>query len=128
MATRKKKKPKSRSAKLSGKSKPSAAAPKETQAAEAITIAWTVTVTTLLISNLIGIAVHFYLASNPEAKRMLLLQELLLFAGAVVGMISLALILVVTRVRKVPPPRGVVLFGACVAAAPILAIAVRIFG
>jgi len=102
--------------------------PVETNLAETITIAWTVTVTTLLLCNLTNILVHFYVNGNPSAKRMILLQGLLLAAGAIIGIISLLLIPLVYRLRRVPPPMGLVVFGACCAAAPILALLVRSLG
>ncbi len=59
---------------------------------------------------------------------MLLLQELMLLAGAIVGTLSLLLLPVLYRVRRVPPPKGLVVFGVCVAVAPLLAILVRVLG
>ena len=98
----------------------------ETRPAEAITVAWTVSVTTVLLCNLTCVGVYFFVASNPEEKKMFLLQNLLLFAGAVVGILSLALLPVVFKVRKIPPPMGLVVFGVCVTAAPILAILAKL--
>ncbi len=119
MASRKKKKKK-----RSIRSLPQASP--ETNLGETMTIAWTVTVTTLLLCNLTNAVVYFYVNSHPEAAKMKLLQELLLVAGAIVGILSLLLIPVVYRVRQVPPPRGLVVFGVGVAAASILALLVRI--
>jgi hypothetical protein len=121
MATRKKKS--RRRAPKTG-----ASALPETQASESITVAWTVTITTALLCNLAILVAHLYVASHPEAQKMVLLKELLLFAGTVVGMISLLLLPIVHRVRRVPPPIGLVVFGACVAAAPMLALLVRVLG
>jgi len=103
-------------------------APTETTIAETITIAWTVTVTTLLLSNLTNVLVHFYVNGNPGAKRMILLQQLLLAAGAIIGVLSLLLIPLVYRLRQAPPPKGLVVFGACCAVAPIVALLARTLG
>jgi len=93
-----------------------------------MTIAWTVTVTTLLFCNLTNVVVHFYVSGNPAAKRMMLLQEMLLAAGALIGILSLLMIPVVYRVRQVPPPKALVVFGVCCAIAPILALMLRTLG
>jgi len=101
------------------------AGPVESSASEAITVAWTVTLTTLILCNLSILALHLYLRSDPRQEGLQLLKELLLFGGAVVGAMSLVLLPAVVRVRRVPPPRGVVVFGACLALAPILALFAR---
>ena len=103
-------------------------APTESRAAEAITIAWTVTITTLIFCHLITLAAHGYVLLSPEAKKMLLLREMILFAGAVVGVLSMLLLPFVLRYRQVPPPRGVVVFGICLAIAPILVLVLRAVG
>ncbi len=100
----------------------------EARASEAITIAWTVTVTTTLLCNLMIIAAHFYIINYPDAKRMELLRGLMLLGGSIVGIMSLLILPVLYRVRRVPPPRGLVVFSICVALAPILAVLARTFG
>lgn len=99
----------------------------ETRASEAITIAWTVTVTTVLLCDIAIIAAHFYIINAPDAKRMELLRGLMLLGGSLVGLMSLMLLPVLYRVRKVPPPRGLVVFSICAALAPILAVIARTF-
>ena len=122
MASRKQKKSQTRRLKSLAKATP------ETRTADAMTVAWTVSVTTVLLCDLACVAATFYVNANPEAKRMLILQALLLFAGGVVGIVSLALLPIVYRVRSVPPPRGLVVFGVCVAGAPLLALLARVAG
>lgn len=95
-------------------------APSESKASEAITVAWTVSITTLFGCNLAILAVHFWLSTNPEAQGAAMLKELLLFAGAIVGVLSLLMLPVVYRLRSLPPPPGLAVFGACLAAAPPL--------
>jgi len=90
-----------------------------------MTVGWVVTLTTLLLCNLAAILAHVYVAQHPDAKLMALLKELMLFAGSVVGIVSLLMLPVLYRVRRVAPPRGLVVFGVCVAAAPILAVVGR---
>ena len=105
--------------------RPAPAASAESRTGEVVTVGWTVTLTTLFFCNLAAIGAHLYLAGHPEARRMAMLRELLLFAGALVGLLSLALLPVVHRLRQSPPPRGLVVFGVCIAMAPILTLALR---
>lgn len=99
--------------------------PAEGRTSETVTVGWTVTLTTLFFSNLAAILAHLYVVSFPPAHRMAMLRELLLYAGLLVGILSLVLLPVVYRVRSTPPPRGLVAFGVCLAAAPILAVLLR---
>ncbi|MEM8943833.1 MAG: hypothetical protein AAGD11_01515 [Planctomycetota bacterium] len=102
-------------------SQPTAVAPLESRASESLTVFWAVTVLMVLMMNLVCIGVHYYVAANPDAEKMQLLKGLLLFTGSLVGGVSLIVLPILYRVRKVPPPPGLAVFGACVAAAPILA-------
>lgn len=95
--------------------------PLETRASEALTVFWTVTVLMVLVADVLIVALHWYLWSNPEAEKLQLLEGLLLFSSALVGGLSLAVLPILFRIRQVPPPTGLAVFGACVCAAPILA-------
>jgi hypothetical protein len=97
----------------------------ETQASEAMTIAWTVSVTMVLICDLIAAMMHLVVRFNHELRGAVLFKELVLYSAAVIGIVSLVLAAVAYRVRRTPPPTGVIVFGVCVAAAPILALIVR---
>jgi hypothetical protein len=97
----------------------------ETRSSEAITVAWTVTITTLFFCNLAILGAHYYLAQNPDAERFRLMRELLLISGCCMGLLSLALLPIVYRVRAVPPPSGLAVFGACLAMGPVLAMILR---
>ena len=119
MASRKKK----RSRKSLASRSPAESA--ESRTSEAVTVSWTVTLTTVFFCNLAAIVAHFYVVAHPEAQRMAMLRELLLFSGILVGLLSLALLLLMKRLRQTPPPRGLVAFGVCIAVAPILAVALR---
>jgi hypothetical protein len=94
----------------------------ETRASEALTVFWAVTVLTLLGINLVALFAHTYVLSHPAAEKMVLLKGLLLFTGSLMGSVSLVLLPILYRVRQVPPPRGLAVFGACVAIAPIAAV------
>jgi hypothetical protein len=97
----------------------------ESRTSEVLTVAWTVTLTTLFFCDLAVIAAHFYVVAYPPAQRMAMLRELLLHSGALVGLLSLGLIPLVYRLRRTPPPSGLVVFGTCLALAPILAVVLR---
>jgi hypothetical protein len=122
MASRKKKKKRSKKS-LASRSPTELA---ESRTSDAVTVGWTVTLTTVFFCNLAVVAAHFYVTTHPEALRMAMLRELLLLCGALIGLISLALLPLVKRYRQTPPPRGLVVFGVCIAVAPILVVALRV--
>lgn len=97
----------------------------ETPAANTATVAWTLAASTVLLCDLAAVAVHFLAVNRPDAAGPAMLRELLLFSGAVVGMVVLALTPVVYRIRRAAPPVGFTVFAVCAAVAPMLAIAVR---
>lgn len=99
--------------------------PAESRAAEALTVAWTVTITTLLFCNLATIAAHYFVKVTPDAKKLLVLREMLLFSCAIVGGLSLTMLPFVRRYRRIPPPQGLVVFSVCLAIAPILVVVLR---
>ncbi len=98
------------------------AMPAESRVSESLTVFWALTVMMALVMNVLCIGAHYYLAANPAAEKMQLFQGMLLFTGCLVGGISLILLPVLYRIRQVPPPPGLAVFGACVAAAPILTV------
>lgn len=97
----------------------------ESRSAEAITVAWTVTVTTLIACNLAIIGAHYFSLQYPDNDGLRTMREMLLISGCGLGAISLVLLPIVYRSRIVVPPTGLAVFGACMAIAPILALLVR---
>lgn len=97
----------------------------ESRASEATTVGWTVSVTTVLLCDIAAVAAHLYARWYPTARGVAVLRELLLFAAAVIGFFSLAMLPAVFRLRRERPPSGFTVFAICVAVAPILAIIVR---
>ena len=97
----------------------------ETRTSDATTVAWTISVTTVLLCDIGAAVALLYAARHPELRGVALLGQLLLFAGAVIGFISLALLPVVFRLRRTQPPPGLTVFAVCTAMAPILAVLVR---
>jgi hypothetical protein len=105
---------------------PSPADPAERPASEAVTIAWTSTVTGTFIADLIVIAAHLYWRNNSGADAARALEAIMLLSAAVMGTISLALLFVVWRTRRLKPPRGYTMFAILVAVAPIAALLARL--
>lgn len=100
----------------------------ETRAGDATTVAWIVTVVMTLLCDLGAAAAHYWSSGYANARGVLMFRELLLFSGAVIGIISLMLLPVMLKVRRVPPPAGVMVFAICVAAAPLVALVLRAVG
>jgi hypothetical protein len=98
----------------------------ETTASESVTIAWTVSVTSVFVADLIVIAAHLYARSDPSAKAARVLEAVMLISAAAMGAISLALLAAAWRTRRLKPPQGYVVFAALVAAAPIIALIGRL--
>jgi hypothetical protein len=99
----------------------------ETTASEAVTIAWTVSVTSVFVADLIVIAAHLYARSDPSAKAARVLDAVMLISAAAMGAISLALLVTAWRTRRLKPPPGYVVFAALVAVAPIIALIGRLW-
>jgi hypothetical protein len=95
-------------------------APNESQAAEAATIGWMLCVLTATVCELGVLAARLYFLWHPDATVIGTAGELLLFASAIIGLVTLALIPVVYRVRRVKPPSPVTAFAVAVGIVPWL--------
>jgi len=102
------------------------AEPAESRASEVLTIAWTVSVTGVVIADLMVVAAHLYARNQQEEQPALFLEALLLLLAAAMGTVSLGLLPAVWRVRRLKPPQGYAVFAVLVAAAPIAAIIARL--
>jgi hypothetical protein len=92
----------------------------ESQAAEAATIGWMLCVLTATVCELGVLAARLYFAWHPNATVIGTAGELLLFASAIIGLITLALIPVVYRVRRIKPPTSVTAFAVTIGLIPWL--------
>lgn len=81
--------------------------------------------TTVLLCDVAAIFGYVLAVAWPEERGLGVFHELMLFAATVAGVISLLMLPVVFRVRRVPPPVGLAVFGVCAAVAPMLALVVR---
>jgi hypothetical protein len=102
------------------KKKPTAApaAPVESQGAEAATIGWMLSVLTATVCECGVLAARLYFAWHPDAAAVGTAGELLLFASAITGLVTLLLVPVVYKTRLVPPPSAVTAFAIVVGIAP----------
>ncbi len=103
---------------LAGRQKRQNASPSVSRASEAITIAWTVSVTGVVISNFVLLAAIFYARGNPS-QPVRMFEAIMLLSAAAMGALSLALVPVVWRSRRLKPPVGYTLFAIVVSAAPV---------
>jgi hypothetical protein len=108
------------------KSRPDRREPAESRASEAVTIAWTVSVTGVFVADLIVIAAHWYARGHPQAQPARALEAIMLLSAALMGAASLALLAVVWRTRRLKPPQGYVVFAVLVAAAPVIVLVARL--
>jgi hypothetical protein len=92
----------------------------ENQAAEAATIGWMLCALTATVCELGVVAARLYFAWHPDATVIGTAGELLLFASAIIGVITLALIPVVYRVSRVKPPTSVTAFAVTIGLIPWL--------
>jgi hypothetical protein len=96
----------------------------EPQTVEMLTVFWMLSVMTSLLCEVgFALARAYLRLVDPTAARMEVLAGMLLFAAAVVGVISLALCAAVVKLRKVPPPVGVIVCGIVIGAIPLVAMA-----
>lgn len=96
------------------------------QAADAITIAWTTSVSAVFLADLATIAAHFCARSNPASNTAPLFEAIMLLTACLFGIAALVLLIVVWRVSRLKPPIGFAAFAVSVAAAPVLAVIFRL--
>jgi hypothetical protein len=94
--------------------------PSEGRASEAVTVAWTVTVMSLVICELMALAAVVVLRFRPAAETVRTLIGLAHFCAVVLAIVSLSLLPVVYRIRRARPPRAFVAFALAAAAVPFV--------
>ncbi len=95
---------------------------------EFVTVAWMLSVMTALVCELGFVAARAYLFFvNAETVPIQVLATMLLFAALVIGLIALGLMMIVVRMRRVTPPRGILTFAAVVSIAPVAAMILKLF-
>ncbi|HEY4310083.1 MAG TPA: hypothetical protein VGN12_11580 [Pirellulales bacterium] len=94
---------------------------------EFLTVAWMLSVMTALVCELGFVAARGYLLLvDSKTATIQALAAMLLFAALVIGLVSLGLMVLVVRMRRVTPPRGILVFAAVVSLVPVAAMIVRL--
>lgn len=101
---------------------PPIASSPETRLAEVTTIGWMLSVFTALICQLVALGVWGVFQGRIDAEQALIFARYLHFSALVIGLISLALMAIALRVRRVPPPRSIIVFSTLVAGIPWIAL------
>jgi hypothetical protein len=99
--------------------------PNESQASKAVTVGWSLSVVMVLACILMALAARLLSWAQPDSKRLPVLEEFALGSACLIGAASLLLVPVVYKVRQIPPPLGLAVFGVIVAAAPWIVVLVR---
>jgi hypothetical protein len=93
---------------------------------EAMMVAWTASVMSVLMADLATVAAHFYTRFHADSKTAPPFEAIMLLTACFLGVASLALLAIVWRKSRMKPPRGFVVFAICVAVAPIVATVARL--
>jgi len=105
--------------------------PAESRAADAVTVAWMLTLTATLLAELVAAAGWMFLRIvgwEPEkAGPIAALPELLLVIAALTGAVCVLLVPVTYKVRQQPPPLPISVAAVVIGLAPWLVIAVLAF-
>lgn len=98
----------------------------ESRVADALTVAWMLTVMTVLMLGLMTIGFRWFASSRPEAPVLGALADLLYLCAGLCGAISLLIFPLVWKLRKTKPPWGVTLFSLVAAGLPIVLLIARV--
>jgi hypothetical protein len=93
--------------------------PDESRAAEAVTVAWMLSVMVAVVCELGWLATRWWIAAQPTAEMVAALGELLFFSALITGTMALVLVPVVLRSRSELPPRGITFFALVVGVLPL---------
>ncbi len=92
----------------------------ESQAADALTVAWMLAVMTALMCELGAVGAAWAVSARPDWANLALLRDMSIFTSLVVGTVSLAMAAAVWKIRREPPPVGITVFAVVVGAEPLL--------
>lgn len=96
----------------------------ESQGAEVMTVAWMISILSVAACDFGAGITRLVLA--PDQPNLALLSGVLFFAALAIGLISLAILPIVLKSRRVPPPRGLVVFGITVSVLPWIALVAQL--
>jgi hypothetical protein len=92
----------------------------EAPTTEFLTIGWLLTVMTTLVCEVGYFVVTMISSWQGDVQWLELLAGVLMFAALIVGLASVALLVLVHRMRKSPPPMPIVAFSLLVGLTPVL--------
>jgi hypothetical protein len=98
--------------------------PTETPQAEAVTVAWLVSVMMVTLLDVAAVGLRIYIATAGATEQRTLLAGYSLHAAATTGFVSLLLAFAAFKLREEKPPPRVTMFSVFVAAAPMVALLV----
>lgn len=97
----------------------------ESRAAEFMTVGWLLTAITTLVTELAGAFVTWLSKGNPSVG-IAALANVLLFAALVSGLFSLGLLAAAWRLRRVKPPRGLMVMTIVICLVPLATLVLRL--
>lgn len=100
----------------------------ESQAADFVTIGWMLASMTTALCVVVSLATLLLGWIWPGQTGLELLSGLMLFAGLVIGIVSVVLLVVVLRTRDTPPPRALITSCIVMALVPFLLLSLRAAG
>jgi hypothetical protein len=98
----------------------------ETRLADSLTVAWMLTVTTVLMLGVMTVVFRWLSGSGEAMPALGAFADLLYLCAAICGGISLLLFPLVWKVRKSKPPWGVTVFSLVTASLPIVFLIARV--
>jgi len=94
--------------------------PAESQSADAVTVGWLLSALAAITAQAVGIILQLVLRSRSDLQWLQIPARTILFVAFVAGFATLALTPLVLKLRRVPPPRPILIAALVAAAMPLL--------
>jgi len=91
----------------------------ESKTAEAATVAWMLSLMSTVAAECGGISVRLLVMMNDASERLQVLSTTLLLVAFIAGGITVILTPVVSRLRRVPPPKAIVIVAYTMGVVPL---------
>jgi hypothetical protein len=102
-----------------------ASVPLESSAADRVTTAWMMALLATLLAEAAGMVTSWLGRGESPAGRWTALAELALFVACTTGLVSFTLMLAALKLRRIRPPRAIVLISIVASLLPWLAVILR---
>src|SRR5262249_15187491 len=99
--------------------------PTESQAADAMTVAWMLAILTTLLCQVAALVMRWIAFANPQLAGLGSFSAILFFAALIIGLVALGLIPVLYKIRILAPPTPIVAFAVVVGLAPWVTLLVQ---